>query len=424
MQILLINHYAGSEKMGMEFRPYYLAREWVKNGHVVHILAASHAHVRTKQPKVLHDFHTSVIDGIFYHWIKTPRYSGNGLSRFLNMLTFVLKLYSEAAIIALRFAPDVVIASSTYPLDNYPARKISRLSGACYFYEVHDLWPLSPMELGGMGKGHPFIRIMQAAENYAYKHVDGVISMLPKTIEHMVEHGLDPAKWKYVPNGIVIEEDSSNQKLPTELQTLIDNLKQKEFLLIAYTGSMGLANALDNLIDAASLLRDEKIAYLIVGNGPEKERLKTRIQDEKLSGVYILDAISKQSVAVFLEQMDILYIGLQRQSLFRFGISPNKMLDYMQASKPIIQAIDAGNNMVKEAGCGLSVEPENPEALAMTIKELQNNSSEVLESMGAKGKAYVLQNHNYSELAQKMTGIFENCLIKRKPQFPALDKTP
>ena len=71
MNIVLINHYAGSPEMGMEFRPYYFAREWVKMGHKVDIIAADFSHLRRKNPNVSEDFQTDVIDGINYHWIKT-----------------------------------------------------------------------------------------------------------------------------------------------------------------------------------------------------------------------------------------------------------------------------------------------------------------------------------------------------------------
>lgn len=93
MNILLINHYAGSLQHGMEYRPYYLAREWVKSGHQVTIAAASVSHVRTTPPQLKGAASEEIIDGIRYLWLKTPAYHGNGIPRALNIFSFVAQLY-------------------------------------------------------------------------------------------------------------------------------------------------------------------------------------------------------------------------------------------------------------------------------------------------------------------------------------------
>ena len=114
MNIILINHYAGSPEMGMEFRPYYFAREWVKKGHRVDIFAASYSHLRRVNPKVRHDFQEEIIDGIHYHWIKTIQYEGNGAKRAITMAQFVGKLWINAKRITKKFKPDVVITTGTH----------------------------------------------------------------------------------------------------------------------------------------------------------------------------------------------------------------------------------------------------------------------------------------------------------------------
>ena len=118
MNILLINHYAGSDKYGMEYRPYYLAREWVKLGHNVTIVGASFSHLRNKQPACREE----IVDGIHYVWLPTNSYKGNGIGRILNMGLFVLQLFFRQSHILSDFIPDVVIASSTYPLEIFPEK--------------------------------------------------------------------------------------------------------------------------------------------------------------------------------------------------------------------------------------------------------------------------------------------------------------
>ncbi len=392
--------------MGMEYRPYYLAKEWIELGHNVTILVATHSHIRQYNPEIETDIKEEVVDGITYIWVKTPKYEGNGLGRIKNMFAFIKKTLYKASYFSDKYKPDVVIASSTYPSDNYVAKKISKLSGAKFIYEVHDLWPLSPMELGGMSKYHPFIVAMQHAENFAYRKADAVISMLPKTQEHMQSHGLDLNKWHYIPNGIILDEWRNKKELNSDIKTKIVEIQSKFDKIVAYTGTLGLANALDSLILSAKKIQN--IAFVLVGKGPEKENLQNIIKENSLKNVFILDSINKQEIPSLLEMFDFLYIGLQYQPLFNFGISPNKLIDYMMASKPIIQAIKAGNNVVKEVGCGIDIEPENPKAIADAINKLLNLPKEELEQMGKNGHNFVLKNHDYKILAKKFIKIIEN----------------
>ncbi|MDH5331526.1 MAG: glycosyltransferase WbuB, partial [Aquincola sp.] len=130
MNILVVNHYAGSTQHGMEFRPYYLAREWVRAGHRVRILAASYSHVRSRQPAVGSTVLREELDGVEYHWYPTPAYGGNGVGRVVNIASFLRQIWLDAPRQAREFAPQVVVASSTYPMDIWVAQRIARRSGA------------------------------------------------------------------------------------------------------------------------------------------------------------------------------------------------------------------------------------------------------------------------------------------------------
>ena len=129
MNILYIDHYAGSLSMGMEFRPFYFAREWQKLGHRVRVIGASFSHLRKQNPNVSEDFEIQTIDGVEFQWIKTRSYEGNGVARALTMAEFCGKMYIHARTLIDDFNPDVIITSSTYPLDTYPGQYLKRLSG-------------------------------------------------------------------------------------------------------------------------------------------------------------------------------------------------------------------------------------------------------------------------------------------------------
>jgi len=478
MNILLINHYAGSLQHGMEYRPYYLAREWVRRGHRVHIVAASYSHLRRQAPAVsARAWSEEEIDGIGYIWLRTPRYEGNGAARIRNMLAFVTRLWLEAPRLVRSAAPDAVIASSTYPLDIWPAHRIARLSGARLLHEVHDLWPLTPMELGGYSRRHPFIMLLQAAENHACRHADAIVSMLPMVRQHLEARGMAPHKLHIIPNGADPDEwpiDAASAaprmpggqatmslaaassfataaldriaaraaehrplsekprhdcasmpktaaaaaaavmptapaqllaQLPPLLAKLLSQLRAQGKTIVAYTGSHGVANALDTLLDAARLMHDRPLAFVLVGAGLEKERLQQKAQRRELPNVHFAAPVAKRHIPALLANIDIAFLGWQRQPLYRFGIAPNKLLDYMMAGCPVLHAVDAGNDPVADAGCGLSVAPEDPAAVAHGLLRLLELGPDRRRALGARGRRYALEHFTYPVLAQRFLDV-------------------
>ncbi len=413
MNIVLINHYAGSLQHGMEYRPYYMAKAWQKAGHTVTIIAATFSHVRSKQPTA-HQGHATfseeMIDGIRYIWVKTPEYGGNGISRVKNIMTFLFHVYRMSKTWAKRFQADAVIASSTYPMDNLVAHRLAKMTQAKFIYEVHDLWPLSPVEIGGMSPKHPFIRLCQFSENYAYKHCDATVSMLPKVHEHMQSHGLDLQKLHIIPNGIVEEDWLPSQLEPLangELKNFLDICQKQGKTIVGYAGSHGTPNAMEVLLDAAKKL-PENIAVVLVGSGLEKQNLINKQQQEDIHNVSFFDPIPKKQIPALLNYFDIAYIGWQHVPIYRFGISPNKLMDYMMAGKAIVHSVEAGNDPVTEQQCGMTVPPLDSDAVANAIMALQAMDKDQLKIMGDNGKRHVKNAHTYTILAQQFLKAIES----------------
>ena len=398
MNIVTINHYAGSPALGMEYRPYYLAREWVRLGHRVQMLAADFSHVRSLQPLAGDE----KIDGIDYRFYPTPRYRGNGLGRAWNIWRFLRQVWGDTQRVVRDFAPHVVIASSTYPLDIWVARRMARAARAKLVFEVHDLWPLSPVELAGMPRWHPFIMLCQAAEDAAYRDADAVVSMLPKVHAYMASRGLAQGKLHIVPNGITLEEWlGEGPPLRDDVVQVLQAAQRAGRTVVGYAGSHGLPNALDTLLDAAQLLRDHAIQFVLVGDGHEKARLAQRVAGESLTNVSLLPPIPKAQIPALLRALDIAYIGWQRMPIYRFGIAPNKLMDYMMAGCAVLHSVEAGNDPVAEAGCGITVQPQAPAAVAEGLLRLTEIGADARRAMGERGRAFVLANHTYPVLAQR-----------------------
>ena len=406
MNILYIFHYAGSPEYGMSFRPYYMSREWVKQGHNVTIIASSFSHLRQKNPTVSKDFQEETIDGIKYVWLKGNEYGGS-IARIKNIASFVWKLRRNAKKIANTYKPDLVIASSTYPLDNVPANKIARIAGAKHCYEAHDIWPLSPMVIGGYSKWHPFIMVMQWAENFACRKSDKVISLLWNSEEHYKECGLKEARFACIPNGFAADEwdpKAASLPLPEEHEKVFEQLKDK--IVVGFAGGFAASGALSTMIDVANCLKEERwLAFVMVGKGPEKETLERQVKDYCLTNVYILPAVPKKLIPAVNARFDIAYMGGVHSVLHKYGTSYNKMTDYMLSGKPIVQAIDEPGSIAERTGCGVQVEAENPQKISEAILRLAMLTKAERDEIGLKGRKYALENLEWGILAKRFLQI-------------------
>ena len=403
MNIWIINETIGSRIHGMVFRPYYFAKEFVELGHKATIFSGSYTHIFSKLPEVKGFSTTENIDGIEYCWIKTPKYGkSQSLGRILNAFTFVAKMF---LLRKKRFGkPDAVIVTSPTPFSILNGYWIKKRTGAKLIFEVRDIWPLTLTEIGRLTDKHPFIRFTQFFENFSYKKSDKVVSVLPNAFEHMKNHGLTEEKFVSIPNGIDLGEVKNISPLPEETLAKIPRDK----FIVTYAGKFGISNNLTSVLEAAETLKsNEKILFLLVGNGPEKENYLKIIAEKGLSNVLILDPVPKSSVQSLLALSNVCYIGLTKSPLFRFGVSPNKLFDYLYSGKPIIYAIEAANDIVAEANCGISIKSENAGEIVNAVLNLYGKTPEELAEMGKRGHEYVIKNHSYSELAKKYLEILK-----------------
>jgi len=400
MRILIINHYSGSVELGMEYRHFYLAKELQALGHEVSIVASEFSHLRIAQPVQSTKKWTEHL-GISHLWLSGRSYSGNGKRRLFNMLDFSGSLWHNALNIAVQRKPEIILASSPHPFCSYGAARLARIAGAKFIFEIRDLWPLSLMELGSMSPNHPLIRLLDHAEAYGCTHAHRVVSLLPCVDDYMARRGINWGKWAWVPNGISPSEWEMPVRISGPAVETLSTLKAQGFSIVGYAGTHGLANSLDTLLDTAKLMQGENVVFVLVGGGSEKAALQRWVQVERLKNVRFFDPVDKPQIPALLQQFDVAYIGSPRQPLYRFGIAPNKLMDYMMAGRPVLMAIDAGNDPVAEAGCGLSVQPEDPQALAQGIRSLLGLSEDERKVLGQRGQAFVLKNHTYSVLAKR-----------------------
>jgi len=401
--VWMISQLAGSKQHGMRFRDYYLAKEFLKKGYTPYIIAASCSHLRSIQPRVHDTFTFEVIDGIHYIWVRVPDYQkSRSVGRALAMGVFALRLFTLNT--QKLMEPAAIVLNSLAPFPSVIARRWARKFRCKLIFEVVDIWPLTIVEIGNISQRHPFVVAMQFFADYAYRNSDFVVSVLPCSQQYMVDHGMQKENFVYIPNGTDGEILADGEPLSDEI---VQKIPHEKFL-VGYTGKLGVSNALDSLLKAAALLKERtEIHILIVGDGVEKQRLEQEARDLALRNVTFIDYINKNMIQPLLQLLDVCYIGVVKKPLFMLGVSPTKIFDYMLSGKPILQAITAGNDIVGDADCGLSVEAENPEAIARGILSLHAMDPGERKRLGDNAKSYVLRHHTYDKLVEKYIALFD-----------------
>lgn len=400
--IWIINQYGSLPSTGTGGRHRHLARELAKIGHNVSVISARWTHGVRDTEAAFSAPEVEEFEGFRFVRILVKKYDhAYDKKRILNWFIFAWRLRRLGNI--LEEKPDSILYSSPSLIGFLGAEKLAHKNRARLLFEVRDIWPLTLQEIGGYSSRHWFIRFLQWIEDRAYQKSDHVLSNLPGAVDHMVTRGMRPEKFTWIPNGFSQNDIDTTQLLPTSIAEKLP----KDTFNVAYTGTHGTANALHTLLQAAHILRDTpQITFTLVGKGKEKENLRSHSEELDLNNVYFLDPVPKDQVQSILERCSACYIGLTRDSLFRFGVSPNKLFDYLISGKPIIYAIDSGDyRPIEEFNAGIQVEPGSPHDLARAIYELYQTSSEERHQMGANGRNAALKCHEYGNLAKQLDRV-------------------
>jgi len=399
--VWIVNQYASTPEYGYAGRHYYLGRELAKLGYNVYLIASAAHHLLREKPVFNSTFHFEGDGQFTVVWVKMPQYTeAHSKVRAFGWFVFPYRIQKLAKIIPDK--PDVLVCSSPSLLSFLGVKKLALKFKARLVFEVRDIWPLTLTEIGGHSPKHPFVRLMQVVEDLAYRDSQCVVSNLKRSVDHMVSRGMDPEKFSWIPNGFSLEEVNGGARLK---KTVSSALPRKEFV-VGYTGTVGVANALDTLIDAAELLQEHReIAFAIVGGGKELSPLLRRVKDKGLTNVRFIAPIPKVEVQAMLEKFDACYLGWLNDPLYNFGIGANKIPEYLFSGKPILHAFSGNDDPVREAGAGISVPAEAPEALADAILKLYQMAPEDRRRFGENGRKAALDCYEYSQLALKFRDV-------------------
>ena len=402
MVVYIINQYATTPEVGSGTRHYYIAKELALLGHQVFLITANFTHLMHKSVDLKNHVNKKSSNGVNHIYLKTFEYrNSSDLRRILNWLIFSWKV--SRLLKYIKKKPNIVIVSSPSPFSFLGASSLAKKSQSKIIYDIRDIWPLSIIELGEISSKNLLIKILQWVEKKAYKDSNNITSTIPFLNEHIKALGINKNKFSYLPNGFDRSELLNKEKLKPTISRRIP----REKFVVGYIGSIGLANALGILLDAAKLLNENKsIVFVLVGKGAELNKLKLQANSLKLSNITFINQVAKKQVQSIIELFDVCYIGWLNKSIYKYGISPQKIPEYLFSEKPIIHSYSGRRCPIKVAKAGISVPAENPVAIKNAILKLKGMGSHKREKLGKNGKSYTNKNYDYKMISKKLESIF------------------
>lgn len=303
--------------------------------------------------------------------------------------------------------PDVVIATSPQLLVGLAGWWLGFARQLPFVFEVRDLWPESLVAVGAGGSDSLLHHALSAVAEFLYRQSDRIVVVTPAFKEYLIQHRRVPAeKIAIVENGV---ETSLFAPRPADDDlALRHELGVEGRFLVCYVGTMGMAHGLETLLDAASELRRENanVQFLLVGEGAEKERIKSLAHSRRLTNIRFLDQQPREKIPALISASDACLVLLKKTDVFKTVI-PTKMLECMSCARPVILGVDGqARQIVEEAGAGVVIEPENVGALVQAINQLAANS-ELGQALGLNGREHILRYFSRDWTAEKYIQILE-----------------
>ena len=414
MRIWLINHYAVPIQYYPLARTTNFAKYLMRMGHEVTIFAASAVHNSTVN--LIEDgslFREEYVDGIHYVYVRCRSYTGNGIGRISNMFEFAWRLESVCE----QFPkPDAVLASSATPMACKEGLKLAKKYGVRAVAEVTDLWPESFVAYGLLSKYNPILIPMYHYEKKMYEYADEIVFSMEGAYDYIEDRGwqgsIPRAKIHYINNGVDLETFDYNK----EHYTVDDeDLRDSETFKVIYVGSIRLVNNIGKLIDVAKRIKNPRIKFLLWGKGDELKMLQQLVIDEKIENVAFKGYVDKKYVPYIASQADLNIVSFLPASVDeKYGISPNKMFDYMAAGKPILTVFPSKYNPAVQIGAGEGVQSPSVENIAAAVVRFADMDGETYAKYCQNARKGA-QQYDFKRLTEDLLAIMmQNRNMARK----------
>ncbi len=411
MHVIVLTHYYPPEVNAPASRISEMARAWTDAGIRVSVVTCAPNH-----PK------GALYPGYRNRWFQREEQGGVEVIRIWTFLAanegFARRLinylsYPFALLLNLPRLPKADIVLSTSPqffcgLSGILLRRRRRP----WVLEIRDLWPESIIAVGAMKRG-PAIRLLEALERMAYRSADAIVSVTDSFVPHiMSRRGRGPVA--VIKNGVDLAFFDSEDRAGAGAAFREETGLTGKFVA-AYVGTHGMAHGLDTVLAAAELLRgDERIAFLLVGDGSERERLQAEAARRGLANLRIIGQRPKADMPAIWAATDASLILLRRLDTFK-SVLPSKMFEAMAMRRPIVLGVEGeAKALLDSAGAGIAIVPEDADQLAAAVRRLADDPAEAA-ALGEAGRRHVREHFDRARLAAHYAGFLEEVAAGRTP---------
>ena len=387
-----------------------LARHWADAGHQVSVLTGFPNHPtgvvpaewRSRSRRLTYHEKIGQVD-VYRTWL-WPLPNRKAHERMRNYASFCVSAALRGMTIP---RPDVIIASSPQLLVGLAGWWLAFTRQIPFVFEVRDLWPESLGAVGVAGERSLLHHALARIAGFLYRRADRIVVVTSAFKDYLIHHWRVPAlKIDIVENGVETDLFAPDSVAAAGRRK---ELNAESRFLVSYIGTLGMAHGLETLLDAAATLQSKAphVVFLLVGEGSEKERIKSLAQSRKLANVRFLDQQPRETIPSFISASDLCLVLLKKTDVFKTVI-PTKMLEYMSCARPVILGVEGqARQILEDAGAGLAIEPENAAAIAAAIIQLDHNR-ELAKTLGEQGRSYILQNFSRASTAEKYITVMRD----------------
>lgn len=363
MHILYFHQHFSTLEGSAGTRSYEMARQLLSEGHTVTMVCGSYAQGKTGLTgKFRSGKRRGDVDGIDVVEFDLAYSNAQGfVGRSLVFLRFAL----SSMRLAMTEPCDLVFATTTPLTSGIPGILARWLRRKPFVFEVRDLWPELPRAMKVI-RSRTVLGLMSALEWASYHSATRCIALSPGIAEGIGSRGIPADRIAMVPNGcdLAVFRNGVTPRRP-------DEVDQNHFLAV-FSGTHGLANGLDAVLDAARVLKERRrrdIRIALVGEGREKARLVAEAQEYALDNIIFLPPLPKRQLASLLAGADLGLQVLKNVPAFYYGTSPNKFFDYISARLPVLINYPGWlTEMILEHDCGLATRPDDATAFADALE--------------------------------------------------------
>ncbi len=407
MRVLYFHQHFSTPSGSTGTRSYEMAQRLIARGHQVTMVCGSGQMASTGlQGESVKGIRRGLVDGIEVIELDLP-YSN--YDSFLKR-SWVFMFFAWRSIgLALSLPYDLLFATSTPLTAGIPGIAASFLRRKSFVFEVRDLWPELPREMGVI-TNPVVLGAMSILEWLSYHSAKGCIGLSPGIVQGIVRGGIAADKVEMVPNGCDLE--LFNPIVGEVLRP--EGVRDEEFVAV-FTGAHGIANGLDAVLYAARVLKEKgrkDIRLVFIGDGKLKPELVARADREGLVNCLFLDPVNKRKLTTYLRGADAGLMLLANVPAFYYGTSPNKFFDYIAIGLPVINNYPGWlAEMIKQNNCGIAVEPDNPEAFALALETMADNP-ELTKQMGINARLFAEREFDRLQLGNQFVDFLER-MVKR-----------